>query len=129
MTCVDQSTQPHQRLPGQFQPGKSGNPSGASKAEWQLTKGARIYGPEMLALCAKIARDEDLPAKVRLQAADMILDRGYGKPIQQVAAHIEQHHFVVAPPVAPDALAWQASYGAPLIEGDRPKRIRPVLVN
>lgn len=47
-----------------------------------LAETAREYGPRMLNVLATIADDPEQPASARVSAANHILERGYGKPIQ-----------------------------------------------
>lgn len=64
----------------QFQPGQSGNPNGRPKTDPRLKEMAQAKTEEAFAIVIECLQDED--RKVRLKAAEMILDRGYGKPAQ-----------------------------------------------
>jgi hypothetical protein len=84
-----------------FRPGESGNPRGrppgnrASKIVlWDLKHAARQHCPKALARIVEALDDED--KRIRLLAAELLLERGYGKP--EMHADIEiNHRFVVAP--------------------------------
>ena len=54
---------------------------------------AQGLGDEMLNVLAEIARNTKLPPHDRIAAADKVLDRGYGKPAQQVKAQVTSGRF------------------------------------
>lgn len=65
--------------------GVGGNPSGRPKAtavEQEVRALAQNYGPEAIETAAKIMRNTKNTAGVRLQAVDLLLNRGFGRPIQ-----------------------------------------------
>ncbi len=66
-----------------FQPGKSGNPGGRPKAQTDLLNAARGHTVRSIAVLASALDDED--ARVRIKAAEVLLDRGWGKPGQSLA--------------------------------------------
>ena len=45
---------------------------------------AAEYGDNCIDVMAGIMQDEEIPANIRIAAADKLLDRGYGKPKQEV---------------------------------------------
>lgn len=53
----------------------------------QLREKARRMTPDLFEKIQEIAEDEEQPAAARLQAASIILDRGYGKAAQPVEVH------------------------------------------
>lgn len=53
----------------------------------QLRERARKATPELFEKIQEIADDEEQPASARLQAATIILERGYGKAAQPVEVH------------------------------------------
>ena len=65
-----------------WQTGRSGNPAGRPKAPADVTELARKYGPRAVAVIGELLGDRD--ARIRLAAANSLLDRGYGKPAQSV---------------------------------------------
>ncbi len=75
---------------GQFKPGISGNPKGRTpKSEEQISveEAAKVYTQEALDILVKHMRGDD--ARVSVQAANAILDRGNGKPMQNLTGRIE----------------------------------------
>ena len=50
----------------------------------ELKADFRACAPEALDTILAILRDGDAPHRDRLRAAEIILDRGYGKPVQAV---------------------------------------------
>ena len=50
----------------------------------------RHYDQDALRPIASVMMDDKQPASLRLAAANDLLDRGYGKPPQAVAAHFQQ---------------------------------------
>jgi hypothetical protein len=62
-----------------FRPGQSGNPGGRPR-NWptELREAARALTPKVLDMLAAALQDKD--ARVRLEAARIVLDRGWGKP-------------------------------------------------
>lgn len=70
-----------------FQKGKSGNPGGRPKRteeERQLIEACRAKTPEALAVVADLM-DNSTNDRVRLAAAQYIIDRGYGKAPERIA--------------------------------------------
>lgn len=65
-----------------FKPGQSGNPSGRPKVVSHIRDLAQKHGEEALKTVVALMRSED--ERVALAAAQVVLDRAYGKPIQQV---------------------------------------------
>jgi hypothetical protein len=67
--------------------GQSGNLQGArlhkaGSAELELRAAAQAWGKKAVKVAADIMQDEDVAPNTRLQAADLLLNRGFGKPIQ-----------------------------------------------
>lgn len=72
-----------------FKPGQSGNPSGMSKKEAKAKKTAEDHVEAALKVIVEALKDKD--AKVRLAAANTIMDRGLGKPKQSVEVSRKAH--------------------------------------
>jgi Family of unknown function (DUF5681) len=66
---------------GGFKKGKSGNPGGRPKALANVMHEARRHTPEALKTLVKLMRAAESET-VRLNAAEAILSRGWGRPVQ-----------------------------------------------
>lgn len=66
-----------------FQPGQSGNPSGRPKEDPQLKAMAREHTEAAIGVLANALSDPD--PRVQIKAAEVLLDRGYGKPGQTIS--------------------------------------------
>jgi hypothetical protein len=66
-----------------FKKGQSGNPSGRPKDVHKLASVARSYAPNAIDTIVEIMNDQAEHGKVRLTAATILLDRGYGKSLNQ----------------------------------------------
>jgi hypothetical protein len=78
-----------------FKPGESGNPSGRPAVSEAFKRKAREEAYRALEVLIAAMDDEDV--KVRIQAAGMVIDRGFGKPIQDLTlANAEGEEFRVA---------------------------------
>lgn len=67
-----------------WQKGQSGNPGGRSQAQANIEKLARDCAPK--AIKALVAALDD--PKSAVQAAKVLLDRGFGMPAQQINANV-----------------------------------------
>jgi hypothetical protein len=67
-----------------FVKGQSGNPGGRPKQDDELRELAKAQTAEALKTLAQVMRSKKSPAAARVMAANSILDRGYGKPAQQI---------------------------------------------
>lgn len=76
-------------LETRFRPGVSGNPSGRPKKNRDLEKTAEFYVDEAVKVLAEALKDDD--AKVRIAAANALLDRARGKPKQAVEVERTPH--------------------------------------
>lgn len=71
-----------------FQKGQSGNPGGRKKAAPELREMARSYTAEALGAAVKILRKPKAADQAKLKAAEIILERGHGKPTQHIEADV-----------------------------------------
>jgi hypothetical protein len=73
--------------------GQSGNPAGRPKGEVDIAALARKHGPRCIEVAARLLSSKD--EKMRLAAATALLDRGFGRPKQEIEtngnATIELH--------------------------------------
>lgn len=69
-----------------FRPGQSGNPGGRPKAEISLRDLAREHTQDAVATLVAIMKDNAAVSAARVSAAQALLDRGYGKPKQEIEA-------------------------------------------
>lgn len=68
---------------GRFQPGVTGNPGGRPKMPEELKTRLRDLGPKAVETLEHLLESEQ--ERIRLAAAQTLLDRAYGKPSQEVA--------------------------------------------
>ena len=63
-----------------------GRPKGSvtkhGAAKRAIAEVAKGYGEEMLQVLVKIAKDDEQPASARVSAANAVIERGFGKPVQ-----------------------------------------------
>lgn len=69
---------------GRFLPGQSGNPGGRPKAVREVEEMARQHTPAAVAALVRVMESDESPAAARVSAACALLDRGWGKPRQEV---------------------------------------------
>ena len=83
-----------------FQPGVSGNPSGRPKENNEVKALARANAPQAMQTLIDIMTNGE--QKLALQAANAVLDRAYGKPVQAIVGDDD------APPIR-QVLTWKHS--------------------
>lgn len=75
--------------PYKWKKGQSGNPHGRRKANIDAVQNAHDLAPNAIKLLWTMANDKSLPAAVRRQCANDILDRSLGKVTRSVAIGIQ----------------------------------------
>lgn len=72
------------RHAGMFKSGMSGNPTGRPKTDIKIKELAQQYTDEAIKTLIDIAKNPKANDSARVQAANSILDRAYGKPAQHI---------------------------------------------
>ncbi|HEY6861691.1 MAG TPA: DUF5681 domain-containing protein [Pseudolabrys sp.] len=67
-----------------FKKGQSGNPNGRPKIASEVKRLAREYSLDAVEALAEIMKDKEASSSARVAAAGELLDRGFGKSVQQV---------------------------------------------
>lgn len=78
---------------GQFVKGASGNPGGRPRVVMAVRDQAQQHGEEAISVLASIMRDCEAPPSARISAASEILNRGYGRPVDQKAMVVMSQQF------------------------------------
>ena len=76
---------------GRWNPGSSGNPAGPPSTSKSLAQDIRdrsLQGKKLVDYLFSVLEDTSLPHNLRIQAANIILDRGWGKPTTEVDIQI-----------------------------------------
>lgn len=79
-----------------FKPGQSGNPSGRPKKNQLIVELAQAKTESAIATLVGIMEDEKASPSARVSAASTILDRGWGKPPQELVGNEENPIALVA---------------------------------
>ena len=84
---------------GRFAPGVSGNPSGRPRIPAEFTELAQDYASDALMTVVKIYKAPDTKNTDRIRAAEIIMDRAWGKPSQssllELDANVTNNSIVV----------------------------------
>ena len=70
--------------PYRFQKGKSGNPRGRPKKDFAAVEAAAVHGKAAIDTLAAVMKDKKVPHATRVQAANTLLERGFGKAPQKI---------------------------------------------
>lgn len=93
----------------------AGRPPGArNKVTAEIKEIAQQYGQEAIESLVKIMRADDMPPQARVGAIKEILDRGYGKSLQQTDltnsdGSMALRGYAVIPELAKDMQEWKSN--------------------
>lgn len=73
-----------------FQPGNNANPGGRSKKDLELEAHARLHAKYAIDVAVGILMSAEASNADKLKAANLILERGHGKPKEQVTVTHER---------------------------------------
>lgn len=88
----------------QFENGVSGNPGGRPRVESEVRELARVQTKDAIATLAEIMTDKKSAARARVLAANALLDRGWGKPRQEITGS-DGAPLIPESQLTPDAIA------------------------
>ncbi len=74
---------------GRWMKGFTPNPAGRPKGDHLVRDAARSFTLPAIKTLAKVMNDEDAPHSARVQAAEALLNRGWGRPQQNIEAKID----------------------------------------
>jgi hypothetical protein len=80
---------------GQFVKGQSGNPAGRAALPREIMELARASAADAIELAVSYIKDPEMSPRVRMAAANLLLDRAYGKPTQAVDMDVHNGPAVV----------------------------------
>lgn len=74
---------------GRFLPGNNANPAGRPRGLAAMVQAETRDGGELVTFMLKVLRDKDQKTELRMQAAQWLADRGFGKPVVAIDATVE----------------------------------------
>ena len=77
-------------------------PGTPNKATAEIKEAAREHGPAAIKLLAGIMNNPKKPDALRMGAAQQLLDRGYGKPVQPLGTDPDEPIVVIVRKFAPE---------------------------
>ena len=78
-----------------FEKGQSGNPSGRPKMDDETKAILKAAAPDAAKLMVKMMNDPKIQPKLRMQAAEVVMDRVYGKATQPIEGSMDNHIEIV----------------------------------
>lgn len=91
---------------GGFPPGKSGNPGGRPKYPEEFKELAKNHSLDALKVVIDISENPDAKDSDRIKAAELIIDRGFGRPQQSSQIEIEGPQTIEVTFADPDLEKW-----------------------
>jgi hypothetical protein len=80
----------------QFKKGQSGNPGGRPKDLDGIKELCKLHAPDAIRAAVRILKNRKSKPSDVLKAGEMILDRAYGKPIQEIKGALKGSVFAEA---------------------------------
>ena len=99
-----------------FKKGEAANPGGISKMPEKLRELCRARTREAVVTLSEIMNDKKQPAAARVTAASALMDRGWGRPSQQIEVDVE--HKLTFVDLLKRAAVLEKEDEAKLIEGE-----------
>ena len=78
-----------------FEKGKSGNPGGRPKMDDETKTILKAAAPDAARLMVEMMNDPKIQPKLRMQAAEVVMDRVYGKATQPIEGNMDNHIEIV----------------------------------
>ena len=80
---------------GKFVKGNSANPGGRPKMDDETKEILKAAAPDAAKLMVKMMNDPKIQPKLRMQAAEVVMDRVYGKATQPIEGSVDNHIEIV----------------------------------
>ena len=78
-----------------FEKGKSGNPGGRPKMDDETKTILKAAAPDAARLMVEMMNNPKVQPKLRMQAAEVVMDRVYGKATQPIEGSMDNHIEIV----------------------------------